>query len=293
MSRVVSTDFVKSVSKGVQTAFMAGFQHAEAQYPRFAMTINSTQKIETYAWLGQVSKPREWIDQRIARALKEFYFTVENKKYEDTLAVEVDALEDEQYSQITPRAMSMGEAGRLFIDELCFTALNDGFTVNGYDATTFFSATHSEGDSGTQVNLGTVALSGANLTIARAEMRQFKDDKGRYLDVVPDTLFVHPDEEGQATEILNSPKDPDTADNPVNVNKGRYDLIVTPYLTTGYWILARCKGYLKPAIWQDYIPIKFETSEARRFSDDVIDYGIRFRGRAALGDWRLAYGSHV
>ena len=291
--RVVSSDFVKSVSKGVQTAFMTGFQHAEVQYPKVAMTINSTQKIETYAWLGQVSKPREWIDQRVARALTEFYQTVTNKKYEDTLVVEVDALEDEQYSQITPRAMSMGEAGRQYIDELIFTVMKDGFTTDCYDAQCFFDDDHSEGDSGTQSNLGSVALSGAGVTAGRAEMRQFKDDKGRYLDIVPDTLIVHPDEEGTAREILGSDRDPDNADNPVNINKGLYDLVVTPYLTSGYWVMARCKGYLKPFIWQDYIAIQFETSEARRFSDDVIDYGIRFRGRATTGDWRLAYGSHV
>ncbi len=293
MSRVVSSDFVKSVSKGVQTAFMRGFKHAAVQYPSVAMTINSTQKIETYAWLGQVSKPREWIDQRVARALTEYYQTVTNKKYEDTLAVEVDALEDEQYSQITPRAMSMGEAGRQYIDELVFTVMKDGFTTDCYDDQYFFDDDHSEGDSGTQSNLGSVALSGANVVAGRAAMRQFKDDKGRYLDIVPDTLIVHPDEEATAEEIIKSDKDPDNANNPVNVSKGKYNLIVTPYLTSGYWVLARCNGYLKPFIWQDYVSIQFETSEARRFSDDLIDYGIRFRGRAAMGDWRLAYGSHV
>ncbi len=291
--RVVRPDFVEAISKAANTALMQGFAHAQVQWGRAAMLVKSDGPSETYPWLGESHKPREWADQRIPYDLSEYSFTLTNKKYESTMDVEKEALEDDRFGQIVPRAMSMGEAARQYIDELVFTALNNGFTTACYDDQYFFSASHSEKNSGTQSNLGSVALSGANVTAAIAEMRQFKDDQGRYLDIVPDTLFVHPDEEGTALEIFKSPKDPDNANNPVNVNQGRFPVVVTPFLTSGYWVLARTAGAMKPAMWQERVAIEMQTDDSHLFDDDYLQFGVRFRGIAGLTNWRLAYGSHV
>lgn len=291
MSRVVTSDFVKSVSKGAQTAFMKGLMHAPVDWPKYAMRISSSQLTETYPWLGEVAKPREWTDQRVPHDLSEYNFTVTNKLYEGTIVVERTALEDEQYGQIMPRAQSMGEAAAQYIDELVGTALMNGFSTDCYDSQYFFDNDHSEKSSGTQSNLGTSALSGAAVTAGIAEMRQFKDDQGRYLNISPDTMIVHPDEEGTAMEIIMSDRDPDNANNPVNVNKGRFKLVVTPFLTSGYWVLAKTSGVIKPAMWQERTPVEFTSDDSSLFDDDVYKFGVRFRGRAALTNWRLAYGS--
>jgi phage major head subunit gpT-like protein len=291
--RVVRPDFVEAISKAANTALMQGFAHAEVQWNKIAMLVKSDGPSETYPWLGESHKPREWTDQRVPYDLSEYSFTLTNKKYESTMQVEKEALEDDRFGQIVPRAMSMGEAARQYIDELAFTALNDGFSTACYDDQYFFSASHSEKDSGTQSNLGSVALSGDNVTKGIAEMRQFKDDQGRYLDIVPDTMIVHPDEEGQAMEIILSDRDPDNANNPVNVNKGRFKLVVTPFLTSGYWILARTSGAMKPAMWQERVPITMQTDDSHLFDEDYLQFGVRFRGIAGLTNWRLAYGSHV
>ncbi len=293
MSRVVRPDFVEAISKAANTALMQGFKHAEVQWTKAAMLVKSDGPDETYPWFGESHKPREWIDQRVSYDLSEYSFTLVNKKYEGTMRVEKEALEDDRFGQIVPRAMSMGEAARQHIDELVFTAYNDGFSTACYDGQYFFSASHTEKLSGTQSNLGSVALSGAAVTAGLAAMRVFKDDQGRYLDIVPDTMFVHPDEEGTALEIKLSDRDPDNANNPVNVNKGRFNIIVTPFLTSGYWVLARTSGAMKPAMWQDRVPIEMQTDSSHLFDDDYLQFGVRFRGIAGLTNWRLAYGSHV
>ena len=293
MARIVRPDFVAAISKAANTALMQGFAHAQVQWPKIAMLVKSDGPSETYPWFGEAHKPRVWTDQRIAYDLSAYDFTLTNVKYEGTMRIEKEALEDDRFGQIVPRATSMGEAARQYIDELVFTALKDGFTTDCYDGQYFFDDDHSEKNSGTQSNLGTVALSGAAVTAGIAEMRQFKDDQGRYLDMVPDTMIVHPDEEGQAMEILLSDRDPDNANNPVNINKGRFKLVVTPFLTTGYWILARTSGAMKPAMWQDRVPITPQMDDSHLFDDDYLQYGVRFRGVAGLTNWRLAYGSHV
>ena len=291
--RVTRGDFVEAISKAANTALMQGFAHAEVQWTKAAMLVKSDGPDENYPWFGESHKPRPWTDQRVSYDLSQYDFTLTNVKYESTMRVEKEALEDDRFGQIVPRATSMGEAARQYIDELVFTAYNNGFSTACYDAQNFFSASHSEKNSGTQSNLGSVALSGAAVTAAIAEMRQFKDDQGRYLNIVPDTLIVHPDEEGTAKEIKLSDRDPDNANNPVNVNKGGFNIIVTPELTSGYWIAARMAGAMKPAMWQDRVSIEMQTDDSHLFDDDYLQFGVRFRGVAGLTNWRLAYGSHV
>lgn len=291
MARIVSSDLVKSVTKACQTALMEGFEHASAQYLKIAMVVPTTQKTVTLPWLGEAHKPREWTDRRIPHDLTEYYISGTVKKYEDTMQVERESIEDDQYGQIMPRARSMGEAGGLYIDELIFTELNDGFSTACYDGQNFFSDTHSEKNSGTQDNLTTVAISNAAVTAGHAAMMQFKDDQGRYLGIQPDTLIVTPTDRATALKIINSDWDPDNANQQANPSKGIYNLIVTPYLTAGHWVLAKLKSPIKPLIWIERTKVEFQSDDSMWFTDDVMQYGIRFRGLPKLGNWRLCYGS--
>ena len=295
MARLYTSDLTKSVTKGVRTEAMKGFAEAEVQWPKIATLIKSTLPIETYAWLGAVAKPHEWTGMREVHSLPEYNFTVTNLRYAATMGVDVPALEDEQYGQIPLRARSMGATFARYLDELAFTQLDNSFDATNYpcyDEHAAVDTTHSERDSGTQSNLGGVALSGAGVTAGIAAMRIVKDDAGKYLNIWPDTLVVHPDEEGTAIEIVNSNKDPDNANNPVNVNRGRFQIVVSPHITSGRWFLLATKGVLKPLLLQERIAAKVEVDETRRFMEDVIYYGVRWRGATAHADWRGLYGSY-
>ena len=93
MARLVTSDLIRAVTKGVRTEAMKGFQMAEVQWPKIATLIRSTLPVEVYSWLGAVSKPHQWLDQREVRDLSEYEFTVTNLKYAATMGVEIEALQ--------------------------------------------------------------------------------------------------------------------------------------------------------------------------------------------------------
>lgn len=71
------------------------------------------------------------------------------------------------------------------------------------------------------------ALDADNYRLARTAMSSFKNDNGRPLGVMPDTLVVGPALEEAALQLLNAER---TADDASNVWKGTAKLIVTPWL---------------------------------------------------------------
>jgi phage major head subunit gpT-like protein len=71
------------------------------------------------------------------------------------------------------------------------------------------------------------ALDSAHYKTARAAMQSFKDDEGKPLGIVPDTLVCGPANESAALKLINSEY---AAGGESNEWKGTAKLIVTPYL---------------------------------------------------------------
>jgi len=313
---LVKTDIPKSLEAGIRTEFMKQYLTVDTQWQKIAMTVTSTKASETYAWLGSTPKMREWKDERIPKGLIESNFTITNRKWEGSLAVDREALEDEQYGQILIRARELATEAKRHPDELVFSLLQDGFSTTGstgdlsgediacYDGKAFFATDHS--DTGAeyttaQSNKGTSELSATTLQVAITTMRKFKDDRGRPKGINPTDLVVPPDLEWTARELLNSTYYPEegstTAKLATNVLKGVLNLIVSPYLTdTNNWFVLDTSHVIKPIIFQLRVPVEFKALEGdseHAFKNDEYLYGVRARYNVGFGDWRYAYGASV
>lgn len=150
-----------------------GFQFLDSRdlvadfYPRYeqavagnyanllSMMMNSDREIESYGWLGQASGMREWIGNRQEGQLNKFTQTVRNKKYEDTLYISVDDLRRDKTGQIAVRISDMAAKAADHPNQLLAAMLNSasGAGPTAYDGVAFYATTHTEGASGTQVNL--------------------------------------------------------------------------------------------------------------------------------------------
>jgi len=309
---LVKTDIPKLLLAGMKTEFMKAYaEEIIPEWERVATIIPSTKDKETYPWLGSVGKMREWKDERIPEAMLEHDFTVTNRDWEGSISVDRNAIEDEQYGQIKIRVRQLAQEAKRFIGELIFELLGQGNlstgtstnflgkTITCYDGQPFFSASHSEGSSGTQSNKGTVAFGYANLQTAITAMKGIKDDKAKYLNIAPDLLVVNQSDEFAAREILNSTYYPvETTGNgaklATNVLKGILDLYVTPYLTSGTWIVLGTKGVVKPTLLQMRKPIEFTSllTGPEQFLRKKLYFGVDGRWEAAFGMWQYAYGSN-
>ncbi|MFQ3549971.1 MAG: Mu-like prophage major head subunit gpT family protein, partial [Armatimonadota bacterium] len=251
--------------------------------------------------LGAVPSMREFVDERMPLGLLEHSYTIKNKTWESSIAVERSAIEDDKYGQIKIRVQSLASEAKRHIDEIVFSLLSSGFSSKCYDGKNFFDTQHQYGESGVQSNKTTSALSAESLQEAITTMMKYKDDRGKFLGITPDILVVPPDLQWTAMELLESTYYPEEGDitskNANNVLKGKLDLLVSPYLVdTNNWFVLSTKGTVKPFILQSRTPIEFsallENSESGFMRDEFI-YGVRARYNAGYGLWQMAYGSMV
>ena len=296
------SDISNLLTSGLKTIFFDAYDAAgpAAQYPRIATVVPSGKDQESYGWLGAIPTMREFVDERMPKGLSEHNYSIRNKKWEVSIGVDRDALDDDQYGQIRVRVQGLGAEAQRHKDQLVFELLAAGFAATKgtcYDGQYFFDSDHSEGESGTQSNVGTSALSAVALQAAITAMMKIKDDQGKVLGILPDLLVIPPDLQWTAIELLESVMRPDSALQIKNVLQGRLNFIVSPYLTdTNNWYLLDTKKVVKPTILQDRMPVEFGALEAdseNGFMRDQYVYGTRARYNGGYGLWQCAYGSNV
>ncbi|MDO8684904.1 MAG: Mu-like prophage major head subunit gpT family protein [Armatimonadota bacterium] len=304
---LVKSDIPNLLEAGLKAVFFEEYDRVLSDWERIATVVPSTADTEDYAWLGSAPAMREFKDERLPSGLLEHGYSIKNKTWESSIAVDRAALEDERYGQIKLRIQSLGREARRHQDEMIFTLIKNGFSTTCYDGQSFFDTDHSEGDSGTQSNKGTSALSATSLQSAISAMAKFKDDKGKPIGIIPDLLVVPPDLQWTAMELLNSAYYPDlvsqtggtggTQKLAANVLKGRLDLLVSPYLTdSNDWFMLCTKGPVKPIIFQSRVPVEFAALEGNSengFMRDQYLYGVRARYNVGFGLWQMAYGSQA
>jgi len=300
MSRLVTRDFLAATFTGFRSLFDKSFAAADPLYPKVATVVESSGDKESYNWLGAVPAMREWTDERIPGALRTHEYEIANRKYESTIEVDRETFEDDRLGQVKPRIEELAVRAACHPDELVAGLLNNGFTTACYDGQYFFDTDHAEGDSGTQSNKLTAALSADNLESAVETMMGFKDDQGKALGVMPDTLLVGPDNFFDAREILNSVSivvagSTDVEKPSGNALSGMLNLLVSPHVDSGKWFVLASQYPVRPLLFQWRVKPDFtavtDPSDEYVFSTDVVKYGVRSRCGAGYGLWYLAVGS--
>lgn len=128
------------------TAYKAEFQNAQAATPtdwkRIATPVPSSSASNTYGWLGQFPTFREWIGDRVLKNMAAHGYSITNKKFESSVGVPRDAIEDDEIGVYKPLFAEMGRASSAHPDELVFALLKAGLTTTCYDGQYFFDTDH-------------------------------------------------------------------------------------------------------------------------------------------------------
>jgi len=130
----------------LQTGFSRKFQAALAATPtdwkNIASEVPSSSKSTTYGWLGQFPQFREWVGERTLKNIAAHGFSIENRKFESSIVVPRDDIEDDNIGVYGPLFEEMGRAAASHPDELVFNLLKDGVSSRGYDGQNFFDTDH-------------------------------------------------------------------------------------------------------------------------------------------------------
>lgn len=261
---VVSSDFLSGVLTNFRALFAREFNAAQGLqgWAQLALRVPSSGEQNTYEWFGTVPQMQDVShDQVELRGFGEYNFSITNKEYQAAIEVSRMSLERDRLNLVTPRIQQLaGEAAR-HPGELIFNLFESN--PDAYDGTAFFANARTIGESASIDNI----LSGSGTTVTnvqtdmasgRAAMRQFQDDRGRALNLVPNVIVVPPALENTIWQALNVQRAgrqdrqmiPAT-DNGVLQGNG-YALIVNPFLTDANdWYMFHVGGaQMKPFIYQ-------------------------------------------
>lgn len=239
--------------------------------------------------------------------VKGFEETLTHHEFAKGITIERKLIDDNRISRAVSASEALGDSAfrarekagaNVFINAFSSATtetLDDyGTDATGADLVALCSTAHPRhtGDSTTtDTNEGTSALTAANVSTTRRAMVEFVDMNGDLINVVPDTLLVPPELLDTGIEITKSQLDPSSANNAVNPQAGRFNLISWNYLTdANAWFLID-SGLMKQHLhWFDRVPVEF----AREADFDTLIGKFRAYMRFSLGwsDWRWLYGNN-
>lgn len=239
--------------------------------------------------------------------VKGYEATFGHKEFARGVMVERKLFDDSRWAEIQNQTAVLGDAAFRMREKAganvftnAFSAATsesrDDFGTNavGPDSVALCSTAHprhAADASSTDSNEGTNALTKAGLSTTRQAMQSFGDLNGDLLNVMPDELLVPPELEDTALELVRSVQDPESANNAINPQAGRFRVMTWHYLTdANAWFMmdsGRRRMHLK---WYDRIALEF----AREQDFDTLVSKFRAYMRFSLGwtDWRWVYGNN-
>lgn len=235
--------------------------------------------------LTDVPGMREFKSERVPGVIANTTQTIRPRKWEATLAVQREQIEDDELGQIPAATRRMANKSKKHYGRLAAAAAALGFTANIADGNPFFHASRN--------NLQTGALTAANFNAARLKLSKQAGADGELLDYQATILVVGPDNQAAAEEILLSEKLANGASNP---NYKRVELLVTPGIKDSKWfVLDGDEGYLPITIAERVkvgnLVAKTDLNSDKAFDRDIFEWGLRGRYDAAYVDPQLIVGS--
>lgn len=306
----VTTAAVAAATTGFSVIFRDAYARiaGNSGFQQWADEITLSDKTTTFPIKGKTSRFREWNGSRIAREYQVYGYTLTAKKWEDTLKVAAEDIEDDRLGLYNSNFTDFGEAAGYLPYDQVVAALIAGTSQLCYDGQYFFDTDHPKdpfnSGAGTQVNLTTssATLTAANLHTQITAMTQLTDEFGNLLRIKPTHIMVPQNLEKTCDEIIGEPTilvydataQSSYAAAPGNAMRGKLQKIVLPELdgsdTTAWYLLDLSKP-VKPLFWGWKVRPQLQPpsmNEEHTFNKDEFVWGARARGAAGYCLWQLA-----
>lgn len=278
--------------------FAAAYGATPTWYEQLATTVPSDTKSNTYGWKAMQTRLREWIGPRIAQNLSEHPYTLVNKKFEGTVELDRDDIDDDNLGIFSAMTIpDLGNAARKHPDQLLKALIQSGGGVGptAFDGKALFADDHptyaKPAFTQTYDNLGLATeLDAAGVGSAYAAMSSYIGENGDPLAVQPTHIIVPPQLRRRAQVVMQSTTyalpgaigtvGSATIDNPL---RGWMDIIVIPELANAptVWYMADLSKPIKPFVYQVRNPAELvarvNPDDPKVFDTDKFTWGVRNR----------------
>lgn len=200
--------------------------------------------------------------------------------------------EDDQYNYINKLPSMLARSMRQTEETIHWNVLNNAFSTElAADGLSVCNASHvNVGDGATQSNQPDTAsdLTMAALEQACTDIMDWLDDQSLKIMVKPRTLVVPTALWHVAEKILGTDKAVGSADNDINVVRGKVNIVVSPYLTdTDAWfIVTDAEDGLTT-----YLRRSAEINRDNDFDTQNLKFTSTKRWSQGVTDWRGIYGT--
>lgn len=312
MALNMTSGIVRDLYTNVKTTWDLALQNFPISdaYKLWCEFERSNTDTERYDFTDQLGTMLEFLDERQLRDFGFREYSLGNRKWESSVKVKREEVEDDQYGMIRRRIQGLARRAQIHRDVLATSLINNGTasTTHGacFDGQPFFSASHSWTNSeyttaqsnirtGTNTGKLDITYAAANIKAAIKTMESFRDNTGEFMDASPTHLMVSAQDQFDVKQTLNSQALVIATEDGASVIErgstnplaGQLQVIVNRRLTAGTGVLLDLSGY-KPFIFQERDPLEFgslEKESERGFMREEYVYGVRARYNVGYGLW--------
>jgi len=224
--------------------------------------------------------------------------TYTHTKFTKGFKVSQEMWEDDLYNVMNKKPAALARAARRTSEYQASRVFVNAFDTDytGGDSVPLCSVIHPRSDGGsTQSNASAtgITLTEANLETAQLALRAQLDDRGQLIMAKASTLIVPPALEKEARIITDSTMRSATADNDLNVYKGRYNVVTWDYIgatasgSDTAWFLLDSSLHELNWFWR----VKPEFKQDHSFDTDYALFKTRTRFSNGWSDWRGVWGT--
>jgi phage major head subunit gpT-like protein len=309
----ISANNLTTLFTGFDTIFQKGFEMAPSYYEKICSVVPSSSSQTLYPWLGRTTGFREWVGDRVMQALEAHAYTIVNKTFEDTVGIERERIEDDQYGVYTPVIEQLGWDARTHPDQLIFgmmkaaaqyanTTVSNTQTIQigkltipaptAYDGLSLYNTGHPTNPAG---QLGAL-LPQWQASTAYLLNQEILDSNGNT------QVVTTAGTSGSSAPSWSTTLNATTTDSGVTWtlrSKGG-GLVASNVNTSGsgsYWFLVDAARPIKPFIFQkrrEYAVTRMNTAtDEAVFASRLFRYGVDVRCNAGVGLWQLTYASNT
>lgn len=215
--------------------------------------------------------------------------------------VERKLFKDEQFNIMDQRPKGLSAAAQRTRQKHGARQLNNAFSVDTYFGTNtegvaLCSNSHTTTSGASTAagfdNLVTAALSAVAVAAARIQAVGFRGDRAERISVMPNEIWIPPNQFETAFEIVSSMGKVDVATNNANVHYGQYSIFEWNYLTAANnWFMCDSSLRKQFLLWLDREPLEFGWVED--FDTFVAKYRGYMRYANLWTNWRFILGANV
>lgn len=319
---VITQAALNAIRRTFDRVFQAGVQSAASEWQRIATRVPSGSAQNIYGWLMKFPQMREWPKgaRRQARNIAERTYALANKKYETTVEVAREDIEDDNLGMYRPIVQAAGQEASDHVDRGVFGVLDDGYRTTCFDGKPFFASDHprhaNEDGSGaneTESNLikgelevvepagktsvGDITISGGGAGKAVGGTFRIKCTKAGASRTAAKFRLAYDDEEYGSEDLT--------------LSAGKYEIphsggVKAAFTDAAYvkdeewtlrpkyapWYLLHTRSPLRPAIYQDreaaVIEAIMQPQNDTVFYTDQYPYGVRARRAFGVAFWQMA-----